>query len=408
MVKTAGSNLLDPLSDAESGSASSSSSGSDVLPETRDSLRQRELQQKYGSAGSDMSSAPDSSKQDELQDRYSNPGSDQPVKKRPRLRNRLPSKWVLAIFGGGGIGFIGIVVFIIFLLSLLQVPTLAKNITNYEFANLTRQTARAINTTTEQGLALQAAQDNVWTKLKEKYQGLRDNTWGKLDGLRPNQVAKNLHEDGTLSINTEAHGLLGRTVVKDIVINGKSFAIPPEVTGDISLFGRDLHVPIISDLIYLKNLKGNLGAKLAFKRDFNAALNQALDEASVGPWMRSILGFKFRSQLGLGLVGFVPDRFIGKTPKQADVEYTQEKAIASQEAATAADNAASAAVQDGTNAAEEAEKAVISNPTAVEEAIQNKGVAPSIVRAIATAGTNKWVATAIGVANPIYDVARPV
>jgi hypothetical protein len=155
------------------------------------------------------------------------------------------SKNKTLLFGGSGVGIllIGIILLIVFVGS-LKLPDLMEGIESYEFAAVGQQFSKTTDSVTIEDLDVEDASDGVFSQLKDRYQNLRDNTWGKLDAYRPDKVIESLGENDGLKINTKT-SVFG-TRVTSVEIRGNLYEMEP-------ITGIAKWTPGLNQLAYAKN-----------------------------------------------------------------------------------------------------------------------------------------------------------
>ncbi len=316
-----------------------------------------------------------------------------------KLLDKLGSKKVLLIGAGSGVLVVGIVIIALLVLaSSMKVVDVAQNITSYEFARVTRQFSKAAGRTAESALAVEATDDATHGGLKAKFTevkgSVREATWGKLDNVRPGQVAKTLGTDSGLKLNFTQSKLTGRSIFTSATIDGVDYPIK-------QLSGISKWVPGIQGIVEAKN-------KAAFYKAFAPALQESLDATNTGGIVRGLVASKLRSQIGIGLSGYALEKFQGKDAKAARLEEARQKAAAVNDTAKIPDNAQTAEIKNADKDAAAAEAETLKDPVALQAAINNDGTPPKVVASITKDISPSLTSQALDFANPIYAVITPI
>jgi len=315
----------------------------------------------------------------------------------------LKNKLALGLIGSGGGLSLVVILFLVILLSSLKLPNVMTHIEGYEFARLSRQFAQRASATSEESLAMQAADDGALASLKAKYTSgytsVRDSTWGKLDKYRPNKVMENLGDTNGLKIKYTASGISGRPLFSAMEIDGVNYAIKP-VTGAVKF------VPGLKQLVEFKN-------QAAFAKVAAPAVKKALMATDTGPIIRGATARLIRREIGVNLIAWNLENFkdkLGKekTPQAALLEETRQTATAVDKASTVPDNATTSQIKDGVRDATTAETEVLADDVALQAAVNNGGVAEGVQTAITKNTASSFASDAMDIANPLYAIAVPL
>jgi hypothetical protein len=303
-------------------------------------------------------------------------------------------KALLVGCAGGGGGLIALILLLFLLASSLKIPNLVQNITTYEFARVTRQYSESANRITTEKLAADAMEERSWTTaLKDKYQSLRNNTWGKFDKYRPQQVMKNLSSENNFQLTYRRTGLTGRPQLVGVTLNDETHLA-------IQSSAKTRFVPGLNSLIDFKN-NVSLSKRLA------PALDTALRDKDIGPIIRGSVAKKIRQELGINLVAWTLGKFQGKDAQQARLEEARQKAATIDEK-TPPNDAVLSSNKEAISDAEEATQETLKDDKKLQAAINNNGVSTSVKDAISKAIAKTPLQDVVGVINPIYGVAVPV
>ncbi len=378
----------------------------------------------------------------QLRDQEPKPGTTPPSAKsgKPTLRVRLSSalfnsphskrNWfVIGGFGGLGIAGAALIVILFLLAGYLKIPNLIGDVTEYQFGRLARQLADHSDRVSEQALTIEGSAEittpdkqNLRTLIQDKFEKagnivekgkttLRENTWGKLDNIRPGIIAKNLKANGDLSFNTDIVGFsdvkanpliapyLGETVLKSVTLKGTTYNI-------------DSAALTPSDLLHPLRFAGKISGWTKFKSsvdftaDFAPALRDSLGQEGFGFIRSTLVANVIRRQLGIGLVGWVIGEFRGKTPAQA-------RDIAEQDALKAVQQGEEPPSGDVPTLDDAEKKAVeaTAQDATTEEGIkaieQGGGVSQTAEKIISSAASENIFSKLVGFANPVYGLALP-
>ena len=296
-------------------------------------------------------------------------------------------KW---LGGGVGIGAIGMVVaFAVFLLSTLSIPNFAQNITAYEFARATYDSAKTTERITAEKLATDAADNAAKASMRAKFGEAFDKYTSK---YQPSKVIENLKSSDKLTLQYDSNNVL-----KSALVDGKIVELKPT-----SFLGK-----FVPGLQFVKDLN--------FSRDFAPALGTALKSTEVGGIIRSAAAQSIRRQLGIGLVSWTIGKYAGKSDEQARVIQQQEAFNKINSTGGLAD-IASADTKAAAEKAAAAQTAAVNDPAAMAEAIKSGTNAPTAAQQaldsflLSTANNEfmNFVKGLVKVINPVYGIAVPV
>lgn len=187
------------------------------------------------------------------------------------------TKWLL--FGFTGFSTVSLIAIAIFLFAALKIPNFAENITTYHMARTARLFNRSTSQINAERLGLNAVEDSRFGQLQNRYQSLRNNTWGKLDQYRPKRVMQNLYSEKILDYRfSEPEGIFRRQRLQAVIVNGQAIQPADE------RFGR-----------YISNYR----EKIRFSAELDASLNLAMKENKT--LVRSAVAKEIRESLGIKL-----------------------------------------------------------------------------------------------------------
>jgi hypothetical protein len=298
-------------------------------------------------------------------------------------------KWVIGIVASvGGVSIIALVL-LLMLASFLKIPQLGAHIAEYEFARVLRQSVQTSQNITEEKVALDATDGGVYDGVKQKYQNLRNGTWGKLDKYRPDKVIKNMNGANQMNVNYEEKpDLLGRYRLKSVSV-GESEYFP-------SAQGKTRFVPGLSQAIDFKN-------KVSFAQDVQPALSSSLKANDIGPIIRGRVSKQIRQELGIGLIAWSVGKYTGKDEAKARLQEVRDahQAISEKDSVSASD----AQVKDGVEAANSTLEEDLNDDKATQAIIDNGGSDPNVESAIEKAITPGGFDSTIKAINPVFNAA---
>jgi len=299
-------------------------------------------------------------------------------KKKGKFKTKLRKK----LFIGGAVaglgGLIGMVVLLLLLASSLKLPDASEAI-NFELIRMSRQLPRFADKNAEESLAAQAAEadeapNGKFASVKEGWNKLRDNTWGKLDKYRVDKQIENVlgGQDHNLKLQYRTSKLNGREILTGMNIDGVQYDMAQATT-------LQKWTPVLND--YVKGLNKLDFAKVAFP-----ALNQAMRASDIGPIMRFRIANQLRQEMGIHLIAWTLQSFENKDAKTARLEEAKQKYKAIQQAEEAATGsevtqAATDEINKASEAAAEAQDGTVADPVKLQAAIDNNGIAADAIKA---------------------------
>lgn len=307
---------------------------------------------------------------------------------RNRIRKLWGNKWLVGGLAGGSIGIIGFFLILILLAGSLKIPNLAQHILQYQFAKVVRQFAQSSDNITQQKLVVDSLDDGPHSRLRAKYQSLRNDTWGKLDRYRPQKVIDTMTgKNGGLKLNYEKT-VTGRDKLTGVVLNDRTFPVKSQ---DYTHF-----VPGLRGAIQFRN-------NLSFSRDFAPALTASLKADQVGPIVRGQVAKKIRQELGISLIAWTAGKYTGKTADKA--RLIQERDVYKAVADEKVDPLKTSPLKNAAEQGKEAEKQSVNNDEKLRTAIANGGLVDDSVAAIEKNVTGSAFKDALGIVNSTYGVA---
>jgi hypothetical protein len=301
----------------------------------------------------------------------------------------LPSnRWVVGSLIGGSAGIVILLIILVLLAGSLKIPNLAQHIAEYQFARVMRQSTETSEKITYEKLALDTVDDSAFSRYKATYQGLRENTWGKLDKYRPAKVISNMQGDGRLGLKYDDPTITGRVRLKAVTLGDKDYPVKQ--------LGYTRYVPGISDMIEFKN-------NTAFARDFAPALAESLKADQVGPIVRGQVARQIRKELGINLIAWSVGKYAGKTESEARLvqERDAHRAIAGKEVTPSV----TPGIQDAEEDVKNTHDANIQDDAKLQQIIDDSGVDKEAVAVIDKHVSSGVFTTAVGVLNPTFSIA---
>lgn len=308
--------------------------------------------------------------------------------------NFSKNRWLKISAMGGGVVVI-IIILLILIIGSLKLPDVMQHITGYEFARVTRQFSESAQSTTDEALAVEAANDGTYAALKDKYQGLRDNTWGKLDQYRPNKVIENLGESNNLELRYKTSKLTGRQIFVGGSINGQEFTVE-------QVSGVSKWTPGVNQIVKFKN-------QLAFNQSgFFQAVTEAQKANDIHVLVRGQVFRTLLKDTGGSLRGYLLSKFTSTNAITNEAEAALDTYNATEAGPKTADNAVTQQVAEADQAVADATKEDSQNINKVKEIVANDGIDPAAQAAADAKLDPSFGTQALGVANPIYAAAVPI
>ena len=366
------------------------------------------------SSSSDLKSAEESG--GDKENTLFNPEGDKQGGLRGRLQNARSrmskfsgNKWLVGFGLGGGAGLVVLVILLIMIAGSLKLPNITQNIISYEFARATRQFSQSAQRSTDEALAVQATNDNVYTRLKArftdkysaikdpitgKYQDIRTSTWGKMDTIRPGMVINNLGKNDGLTLRYATSSITGREILIGGSIAGEDFTVKP-VTGIAKW------VPGVRQLIQARNTA-------QMRAQFMPKIVETMKANNTGALIRGPVNVMIRRSMGSGFAGWALEKFVGKRGAAAQAEDTAETYKATKAAATVPDNAVTDEIKAADEAAQAAADEDMADPALVQKDNANGGDSASVENAAEKELKVSTFGKVLDFANPLYAVAVPI
>ncbi|QQS20200.1 hypothetical protein IPL85_01975 [Candidatus Saccharibacteria bacterium] len=295
-------------------------------------------------------------------------GSKQKLKGSNSLVKKGSKKWLIAGAGGAVGGLVAVIVIVMLFLSSLGLPNFMQNVMKYSFARFSRQLATTSVLSTQEALAVQAADGRVKTALKKRFGPTID----RFEKWRPQKVLENIGE--TKGLHFYYGGSDGATLTK-IAYGSDTYGIkqPPGVL----------------------DIKGNLKDPLRFggyveNAKIQATILRAVREdmklTNVNFLVRAKAMENLRSRIGANLAGRILSRYSGLDKDSAALKAARDRAAVVSGAQFVAEPPATAVLKDGAIAASEAEKAVLASDELLDDTLKKNGVADKIIRDVEATG----------------------
>jgi hypothetical protein len=310
------------------------------------------------------------------------------------LTGKLMRHKLLVGVGIGGIGamFAGLLV-LLFLLASLKLPGFLEHITAYQFARVSNEYAKTVERTSSEELAVQTANNSLYTQLKDKYVSLRNNTWGKLDNYRPGIVAKNLATDNNLAFNYRTTAL-GRQQLVGITLDNKTYLMQ-------NVKGPWRFVPAVNTLLKIRN-------DVQFSNQFFPVLSNDLEARNVGTLIRGAVANNLRQQAGISLTGLLISKFQGDDPDKAALELDRQAYADITHEQQAAAIPKTQDLRDAAQQAQQQEQQDVSNPSTLQKILDNGGVDPAVSAILQKAFASSTLQSILGVVSPVVQIGMPV
>ncbi len=316
-----------------------------------------------------------------------------------KARIKQLSKNRTVLFGGGGVGLL-ILLFFILIISVgsLKLPDVMEGIESYEFAAVGNQFSKTTDSITDENLTVDDATDGVWSGLKERYQNLRDATWGKMDAYRPDKIIENLGEnDGfQIRVTKTAFG----TRLEGIDIRGASYDVEP-------ITGLAKWTPGLNNVIYAKN-------RIAFENSgYIQDLNFTMKDNGTGDIARSLTMLKVEQLSDGTFAGWALSLFGNKdgqepTTPQLDAIATKEQAESAQAGMQDADNPVMTQTADADQAAEDQDNADTNSEAKLEENDSDGGWLPDVLAAANSKLNVNLVTKILHITGFVYLILAPI
>lgn len=328
-----------------------------------------------------------------------NPGGDQDVgfsrvkgglqNMRGKMRKASKNKLLMGGFAVGGGGLLMVLFILVMIAGSLKIPNLAQHIAEYQFARVLRQFSETSKKITYEKLAIDSVDNAAHARMKADYQNVRNNTWGKLDKYRPNQVIKNMKgSEKTLKFNYADPSITGRQRLQSVTLNGQTYNVKNQ--------GYTRFIPGISGAIEFRD-------NLAFSREFAPVVTESLKTNKLGPVVRGQVAKKIRQELGIGLVAWTAGKYAGKDAAKArlQVERDANKAIAKEGITPSKTSTVNAATEE----VDKIKKEVLASDEKLTTTINNGGLSPEVVDAVEKGVVPSGFQTTVAFLNSTYAVA---
>jgi hypothetical protein len=349
-----------------------------------DDVKNKEgLFNKDGDAGSDKEEGSSESKYNPEGDKNQRFG-----KARGRLKKAAKNKLLVGgMVAGGGATVVGLILLVL-LAGSLKIPNLAQHITEYQFARVLRQSVESENKISYQKLALQSLEDKAYGPVKERYQNVRNDTWGKLDKYRPKQAQKLLGSNNGLEFHTKTTAL-GREQLVGVSLNNKLYGVTSQK-------GFTKYIPGISNAI-------EFGNKVRFAKEFAPALSESIHANKISNVIRGKTEKLARKKAGIGLVAWSVGKYLGKDADQAELALNRETYEREHNPNT--EHSLVPTTDETIQAASDSEKASLGSDPELKAAIKNGGVFKKTADVINQKIEGLTAKSVLKTANPAFGVA---
>jgi hypothetical protein len=348
-----------------------------------------------------------------------------------RLRKARSAASNNKLFVGLGVGGLGAIAAIIIVLVIIagayKIVDFAENVAAWQFARVTGQMAEDTANITREKIGLDSIADDasgnaVRDAIKsaaQAAQGQATAVLDKIDSYNPNKIISNFQDEGNLKFNYERTGILKRNVLKSVTINGEDVGITSSTTD-------------ISNSFASNNIPGfKLARDVSFSRDFTPDLISAMKANEIGPITRARVASQIRSDLDVGLLGWITGKFAGESEAKANAEIEREAAAVGQgeqlsffddgtlsssdvpKVAQGSDSGVNNAAQDTLNVEDQdlasagGAAAAAANPNSTPTVVENELTEDASDSAVSGL-QNSLLGSALSIANPIYKYAVPL
>jgi hypothetical protein len=308
-------------------------------------------------------------------------------KGKPKLRTKAQAIFSgkkgrrrLIIMGALGGSSIMLIFLIVFLISSFTIPNFMSHVVGYQFTRTAREFAQSSEEIQGEKIMLDTAKDGTGTAeqgffrgMLDRYQGVKDGVWDKVNSYRPEKVVDNLETTGQLSYVYEDGVSIGgftRQKLVKVIQNGDEIDV-----ANPTLAGRLLH-PI-----------QNFTDKIEMRGDLKDSIDESLDGTNT--LVRSGVAKEIRSRIDATLVRWVrngkPEDPINPAAYEADAVIAdrlnaQESEAVATDNGTALRSAASEEVldnnKDAENAAADGTEACVKDPACLDQQIADGNPTP--------------------------------
>lgn len=310
----------------------------------------------------------------------------------------------LIIGGIATIGFVApLIIFFMFLMLALKAPHFVANVTEWQFARVTRALAKSTQRVMTEEAAMKSVDDSTYARLRSRYINMRDNTYKNMERISGSRIASNLQGANKLKYEYQprggALGKLGLKRLSSITINGQTTVAPKSL---FSATNKYFH-PI-----------NTAKDRIAFYQSLDDALR--VYNPQVNTLVRSQAIKKIvTDRLGSSLAGIIASKFAGKNRLDSSKEMQKqsyETAKPQGKANAAAPDeikrATQAAIDETDKCIEDASpKGCLARTTTNTDGIPDN-TANAVNKAFETGAFTKATTTVVGTLNPIYSVAVPL
>jgi len=324
---------------------------------------------------------------------------------RSRAKNALTKKGRRG-FIVGGFAVLGIlmpiIVFFMLLLMSLKAPHFVANVTEWQFARVTRAIAKSTTNVTNEETAMKTVNDSKYAAMRARYIGMKDNIFRNMERVSSGRIIKNLQGANKLKYDYAprggALGKLGLKRLDSITIAGNKVVAPSSLFSATDKYFHPINTAK-DRLTFYRNLDEAL-------RVYNPQVNTIVRSQA----MKKMITEK----VGASLVGILSSKFAGKNRTQAAAEMNKQTYENSKPKVVTPPEAAPKEIKEGTQAlAEEADACVADAKPGgcLQQTTTNRdGMVPRGASRVNTIFKSFSGVTAgiIGALNPIYQVAVPL
>lgn len=325
-------------------------------------------------------------------------------KNKKKKRNMRPAnnRGLYFLFGGLASALIPIIIFILFLLGALELPNFVSDMTNYEFARVTRNIATADTSLSAEKLALASEDDSTYARITSKFYKAKGmvsemsnfNISAAIAYAYSGTLAKTL-APLQLSFKKETSGLF-RSVLTTVSMNGEDYTLKQG-----GFLGK-----VVPGLDFARQVS----FAQQFVPDLQKSLRLAGDSGFKGFLTRGAASSAIRIQVNVKRTAWKAGQYTGDTDDEADEAVAQTTLEEVDQANPVP--ATTGSVQNGENAIDDQINELKTDTAKqaaeeVKQAVINGGFSPKMQSAVNKA-INGSLTGIVNVVSPTYQLATTV
>jgi endonuclease/exonuclease/phosphatase family metal-dependent hydrolase len=303
-------------------------------------------------------------------------------------------KWLYGLGGGALVSAVGFIFMIFLLLAALKIPHLAENIASYQFARVFQQAAETNERVTSEKIAVDAADQGIYGKLKAKYDATGSKVseqWSKLDKYQPNKVISNMDETDTLKFNYKQTAWGGQKIAG--ITMGNTTAL---------VRSKTLPQKLIPSYDFVKGLGSD---NINLVQQYQTALKDGFRAQEVGPITRGLVAKEIRARLGISLTAWAIAKYKNLSEQKAALQEARDAHARIN--TPDPEEPTTASLKDAKDKVQAAEEKGIASDTELPKIIANGGRDTNVEQVMADSVKTSGFDTALGVVNPAYAIATP-